>query len=181
MCWNTYRSFVLNRAAGCHSGVTNTLAQSSKRTLISSKVTCSVAWWCRSHTAVCVRGNVFRSDAIQRGTTCAHSSISITITAGVFQRAPSSASELKDPHRKPNRNHKACHFQSLLLKLDCLNTIVNVVAYLASFLLLSIFCLCMVLSTVTERLGMFSNNWFHNECTTWRCRKGETSLKICNI
>lgn len=79
-------------------------------------------------------------------------------TAVVFQKAPSSPNELNDPHRDPT-NDEEYHYQSLLIKLACFTTIANVVAFLVSFLLLSIFCLMqIVLSTAAERLVMFSNN-----------------------
>lgn len=107
---------------------------------------------------------MYSDQTLSEGTpTCAHSSISIAITAVVFQGAPFSSDELNDPHRKL-ANHTEYHYQSLLIKLDCFTVRANVVA---SFLLLSIFFLMqMVLSTAAERLVMFSNNWFHNECTT---------------
>lgn len=67
---------------------------------------------------VCVRGDVFGSDGIRRDP----DSISITITAVVFQRAPSSPDGLNDPHRKAPK-HKEYHYQSLLIKSDCFTKI----------------------------------------------------------
>lgn len=85
------------------------------------------AWGRRSHNAVCVRGNVSDQTLSEGTPTCAHSSISIAITAVVFQGARSSPDEFNDPHRKP-ANHTEYHYQSLLIKLDCFTTRASVAA-----------------------------------------------------
>lgn len=104
--------------------------------------------------ARCVRGDVFESDGIRRHP----DSISITITAVVFHRAPSSPDEPNDPHRKAPK-HKEYHYKSLLIKSDCFTKICErrrvFTVFSAALHLLSA---ADGLSTAAEALVMISNN-----------------------